>query len=177
MWSHMPSLPSGVQSMNIDFDANIKFYFYFDCMVSWIELAISWSFERFFFYFARNPQTKPQWDRETSPRQNEHVHNRIIGDGADVSRDVSQIGQIDRVADGRSTLENDPWCGTFVHGRPLQTHIPVRSRIQNAHSAGGRGIPVCGRLRSRSYFVCVWISVAIAELFAGTWISLQIEFD
>lgn len=72
MWSHMPSLPSGVRLMNIDFDTKICFYFGFDCVVSWIELAFSRSF--IFFIF---PEIRRQNHSEIEKRRRDKMSTYI----------------------------------------------------------------------------------------------------
>lgn len=116
----------------------------------------------------KKTQTKSQWDWEASAWQNEYVHNRIIGDGAHVPCNVTKVRQIDGAANGRTTSENNSRSGAFVHWRPLQADILVGPGVQNAYFADSRWFSVRGRLRSRSYSVCVWVSVTIIEIFAGT---------
>ena len=112
-------------------------------------------------------QAKPQRDRETAAGQNEHLHHGALRDDTDVPCDVPQAGQAHRAADGGAASENDPGCGSLLHRGPLQAGLPVRSGAEDADTASGRRVPVCGRVRSGPNTVRVGVCIAHTELLAG----------
>lgn len=81
-------------------------------------------------------QAEPQRNREAPTRQDEHVHNGAVGDGAHVPRDVAQARQAHGPAHGRAASQDDPRCRHLLHRGPLQAGLPQRSGAQDPHSSG-----------------------------------------
>lgn len=79
-------------------------------------------------------KTKSQRNRETTTRQNEHLHHRIIFNDPDVPCHVQETGQVDRASNGRTTLEKYQRC-KLVHGRTLQTLVFDGSGVKTFNSA------------------------------------------
>ena len=90
-----------------------------------------------------SPQAESQRDRETSQGQDEHVHNRALGNGAHVPRDVAQARQADRVAHGRAASEDDPRRRALLHRGPLQAGLPHRSGAEDVDTSGERWENIC----------------------------------
>lgn len=80
-------------------------------------------------------QAKPQRDREAQEGQDEHVHHRAVGDDTDVSRDVTEAGQVDCATDGGAASEDYPRGGYLIHGRSLQACLSQRPGTQDAHTS------------------------------------------